>query len=1363
MGTENHISYKQFGEIIARYREKNSITQGELAKRVGVEQQTVSRWELGMSRPRLIQLAELSKILNIRDTDALRIAAGYEISMKGSSSIAFVKPFPLDALTWEEFERFSYSFLSGLYPDGKVHHIGGPGHTQGGADLCVTFKDGSCHDFQCKREKNFGSAKVIRAIEEYKRLAKEKVILLSRVATPAARAEIKNHQGWDIWDVEDISAKIRMYLSKDARTRLVDTFFRGQHMALLGEPESGPWQTVEEFFAPFSLPTRIFNHTWNFVGREKEVEQILSGLEAEDVSVVFLSGAGGSGKTRILKEVCTRFMVKHPERIVRILSPTEDITKTSLDDLGDQEKILIVDDAHEQELGSLFQKAATPDSKIKILLLLRPYGLAPLIDHAFRFALSEEAIKTVKLDLFTIVQATELAKEVLTQVGGVSEIAEAIARITYDCPLATVIGAFLVTKNQININHIKHEGLFRSELLGKFKDVITGSLGTPSDTEPLRKLLKCIALLQPIHLDDEKFKSLVETIEGIPPHDTGRLFRLLANAGVLFKRGRLYRLSPDLLADFIIQDASFGVDGASTGYAEKIFEHIAPDQLKNFLLNLGKLDWRLSHQDRSSNRLLDSIWKRLEAQRNETTVEAVTAVAPFQPERALRFAEVLIREDSQMEGVSRLLRNVSYDLKSIPETCVALWELGKQDMRELHRNPDHPVRILKELCAVEPHKSIEYNQMLVEFALSLLSQENAWEGHSSPLDILEGIFQLEGFTATSKGATLTMNRYRVRVEAVASLRAKARDAVLGLLSNPNRNKALNAARFLGKVLQPPIGGFRSEEERISLLSEFKETFEKLRDIVKSGNIDDLVLIEILRKTHWHKGNKDHSKDPIASLAQEIALAMPRTIKFRTLLALVNWGFFSMNATIETNLERKEAEIDDLAKDLLETYPVRTGLLDFISSLLDDIKIDRFQEYIPAFQLLKKLMHESIPFTRAVISYSKDYPESAIATIAAGSALAILSNFNYEEGFRAVKKFMRTGDPDLLKQVAGCYSLRVFKEGNYSQDDLNIIRGLLTSSNLQVVNPAVAAVYRLAKIDKRQAIDLLLTVDFASFPDVAHKVLMCFYDDKTLPFSELTPNDIKAMLAKLIPVQELDDYWIRMFLSKTSCFHSELTASFFMARVEKRVMLLAGQNEKGIGILDSQAWKYRVCISDISPGEKLRFRDSADSPEIMKKMWEWMRKKGNQDQFPELSGELFFSMFGPLDTQILPFLKNKIDEGTPTDSLLVSQILSHADSLFVFEQRPFVTSFLEKAKALGREMYDQVFSSLLSSSTCGVKKGIHGEPFPEDVRMRDESEKALSETLRFSPAYPFYETLKKHAEWNIKKTLLVREAFDEDEL
>ena len=66
--------------------------------------------------------------------------------------------------------------------------------------------------------------------------------------------------------------------------------------------------------------------------------------------------------------------------------------------------------------------------------------------------------------------------------------------------------------------------------------------------------------------------ALIEKLEGIEPHDTNRLLKLLTESGVLFKRGARYRLSPDVLADYIIEATCVGPQGQSTGYAEKAFD-----------------------------------------------------------------------------------------------------------------------------------------------------------------------------------------------------------------------------------------------------------------------------------------------------------------------------------------------------------------------------------------------------------------------------------------------------------------------------------------------------------------------------------------------------------------------------------------------------------------------------------------------------------------------------------------------------------------------------------------------------------------------------------------------------------------------
>ena len=55
----------EIGKKIMELRKKNSLSQEELAEKIGVARQTISKWELGETSPDLKQSKELSKIFNI--------------------------------------------------------------------------------------------------------------------------------------------------------------------------------------------------------------------------------------------------------------------------------------------------------------------------------------------------------------------------------------------------------------------------------------------------------------------------------------------------------------------------------------------------------------------------------------------------------------------------------------------------------------------------------------------------------------------------------------------------------------------------------------------------------------------------------------------------------------------------------------------------------------------------------------------------------------------------------------------------------------------------------------------------------------------------------------------------------------------------------------------------------------------------------------------------------------------------------------------------------------------------------------------------------------------------------------------------
>jgi len=134
--------YAEFGNLLAMLRREAGIAQQlQLAELVKVSQQTVSRWEAGVCRPHASQIPLLARTLQIKATKLLA-AAGYAPKMMVAS---FDKPFPIDGLSPQNFERFCQSALEYLYPDAEVHIARAQGRTQEGMDVDVVFPDGTRH------------------------------------------------------------------------------------------------------------------------------------------------------------------------------------------------------------------------------------------------------------------------------------------------------------------------------------------------------------------------------------------------------------------------------------------------------------------------------------------------------------------------------------------------------------------------------------------------------------------------------------------------------------------------------------------------------------------------------------------------------------------------------------------------------------------------------------------------------------------------------------------------------------------------------------------------------------------------------------------------------------------------------------------------------------------------------------------------------------------------------------------------------------------------------------------------------------------------------------------------------------------
>ena len=103
-----------FGNFVCTLREKNGLTQAEIADRLGVTAAAVSKWENGSSKPRVEVLFKLAEILGVRPDELM---AGHYI--EENNSFTFILATSIIAIVFAALEsskdteeyRLGYEYL----------------------------------------------------------------------------------------------------------------------------------------------------------------------------------------------------------------------------------------------------------------------------------------------------------------------------------------------------------------------------------------------------------------------------------------------------------------------------------------------------------------------------------------------------------------------------------------------------------------------------------------------------------------------------------------------------------------------------------------------------------------------------------------------------------------------------------------------------------------------------------------------------------------------------------------------------------------------------------------------------------------------------------------------------------------------------------------------------------------------------------------------------------------------------------------------------------------------------------------------------------------------------------------------------
>ena len=1269
-------------------------------------------------------------------------------------------------LPWDRFEAFCEELISRLPGVKETHRYGRRGSRQRGIDIFADLDNGERWAFQCRQWKKFTKTDATRAIRETTYSADRYILTLSRQATSGVRDACDGHPDWDVWDVGDISRKVRE-MELHSAARLVEGHFGpAWRKAFLGLPGLTPFVAPTEFFRPFLNESALFNHTWQIVGRSDHIRATHEFIESRQQKVAILVGRGGIGKSKILHELAESFDGEHQGMSLWFMAEGVPLTPDGADHLPYKPCVVVLDDAHRRsDLPTLLALSRQRPHATKLILSCRPQGIGYLKSQLTQGGFdAHEVFDLPNVKELSHGEVTELGRQALG--AEFESLAEQLAEATWDCPLVTVVGGQLLAQRAIPPDLLERDEEFRDTVLTRFRDVLLGEVGDRVDPKLCMSLLNLISAIQPIRVDNERALDFEADFLGIDRPRVLLSLGVLEEAGVLLRRGNTLRIVPDVLADHILHQVSITPQGQKTGYADTIFHQFGSLCPTEVLRNLSELDWRLRRSGAQATGLLIGIWQSIEQEFQGASnsvrcriLGILEEIAVYQPEKTLELVEYAIRnpatasEDPEWSTVYKfthsnvlrelptLLRRISYTLDFIPRCFSLLWELGRDDVRDLNPNPDHAMRVLADLASYDIGKPFVVSHLMLDALEKLVEDPRSHEHLHSPLDIIDPMWEKTGHSTRSEGHSLVFRPFTLRDENVKSIRQRSLSLVVRCLSSNDLRVSLRAIRSLESALREPVGVFDmkiSDEDREQWRPEQLEILTHVGELARRST-EPVVLLHIKESLRWHRSYS--ASEAVRARADAIVSSMPESFELSLTQELMD-PFHSRDLLPEERegddgYRRHQERIEQIHRALVAKLISRSGDASGAYSILTGTIQTMTEAGVrPEPYVLLGILGDSDPeFAAGICDIIVDNPDGALAPY----LHPLLSNVRIwnAERARAIGQRAFEGSSIVLRcGVASSYQAKGWSN-NATAQDIENIRELLNHEDLAVRSLAVGSLGALAEARQRAAIDLAKDVDLGGSDVLASQLCRLFFGGWGIPFSDLTADDLNVILSKLEEVTDIEDYPINDFLVKASERDSVAVIGLLLKRIrrseneklEYRALPLLGFNRPLTGL-------------STSPDEETLLREIRDASLESG----WAIERWIPQLFREVSSG-FESAAG------LKVLGEWINSGDPAKIESAASLVSGAPRGFLFKHVDFVENLLDRAHTASADCLSKCHWQLVGCAMFGTRSGTAGQPMPQDVAIRDQARAVASQLDAGSPVNRFYASLAESAEKSIRNDLL----------
>jgi hypothetical protein len=1262
--------------------------------------------------------------------------------------------------TWQQFETFAEDYVRVRADTDKVYRYGTRGQKQKGIDFYADETDGRV-TYQCRQWEKLTAKDAEKAVADttYEGAVRN-VLLVTCEVGKDVRDIIDAHPGWEIRDIRNISSDIAISVPLGAAKRLLDKHFGADwRRNFLGVAGLSTFVDADAFFGPQLTETHLLNHTTELVGRDAALATLAAFHASEMQKVMVLSGRGGIGKSRLL----AAFADAHPSDTIRFVEKGVAVTPPAADELPMGPMTLVVDDAHQREdLPALFALQRQRSASTKLLLVTRSHSVERVKAIISDAAVDPGAIAPpAALKELSRAETTQLVRSILPEAS--NEAVDLILATAKDSPLVAVVAARLLLRRELDLGALSLDEDFRQVVLRRFRDEVLGTVTTYSSAI-VQKFMVAASAIGPFKGKQHDTGTAMAKYLGLGSDEYLKLLDTAETAGLLLRRGYTYRVTPDVLADFILEDACLATDGTPTGFAETLFRAFGAVVGAQVLRNLGEVDWRATRAG-SQTPILARVFEALRDDFARGTIlersrvlDTLSEVAPYQPREVLALVEQALAEpvgevteweaawkfseETVLRRVPEILRNIALNLDFLPRAADLLWQLGRDTPGRLPSLTEHPVRMLQDMAGYEVRKPPEYREALLGRVEKWIEEPGAFEHTHSPLDAIDPMLKRQGLHSGVAGFAWTLTPFFVNAKNTAELRSRAITVIDRVAASGSLHAVLRAIASYSELFHD----LRTAPFGQAMPANYDDDWraERIRAIDALGEIaaretEPLVHLEILRAVQWYA--RHESDEPVREAAARVLAALPTSPERDFTEMLIDphgWRYRDvevLEATMEASRDRMRTRRQDAARWVTETLTPA----EFVDRAAERLRLARAHDLQPTPQLFFAGLVTTDP------SYAEDAVRAAFAEpdgIVAENLQGFLIQLTETDRTRAralIAGIVSNGQPVLTRVAASSF---VFDHA-LDEADREALTALLDCADEMTAVASINALANVAEGNESYVVAEIERLAIGGSLLKAHALGQVFRLREAL-LSKIGDAALRRLVAECEELATLEDYDLTWFLGRAAERVPDAVVRLMLRRIEK-----AHDAIEGFRPMPFHPILIKHEILATSPGYEELLRDVRN--QLQPRTW----------QRNHYVPDLFRSIARFDDEPTLHVLGEWVDSGESEKIKDVAQLLSAASPDFVFEQRAFVIHLLDRAHAAGKECHDSVRDALATPHHSQMRSGNGGAPFPQDVALKKKADAAAVGLDAGTLGERFYRDLGAYATGEIKaKELRDEEIFDE---